>query len=241
MPSKNTKRKADEVAAEVMKLVKEQRGHPNEEAKKPPVGGPSMGQVLGWLNAVLAGEMEYDEALEQLKMYAAQMRKGYPALHKVLNKGALEFEPITLSPAEEAMLAEFKAFEERLHNQMSTLLAMPVTARQTQPQAPQPVAAGSNGHSEPPAPEQDLPFDLDGNGMRVYGYRAWVKAEMKTAMPTTQWKVRWDLPSVPMPSIGSPLTLPIDGGRLRFNVLDVEGDVMLLECLTMLPPVQRGG
>lgn len=228
---------------------------PSESRSNPT--GLDLHEIMVVLNRVFAGEIEYDEALQEFGLFTAEVRKAYPELYKALQRGskqteapAPQFRPLAEDPAWQQMMD----FQRQLEQKIATALAVPkemlvrerlgMTMASAQAEQAM-VAIPQNG--KPPSEEQgegdyNPAFDLTEDGQRIYGYRAWTKAEMRASIPGSEWNVRWDMwrgdTMVPMPNEGGPLTVPIEGGRMRFNVMSIEGDVMHLRFERLLPPKQ---
>ncbi len=213
--------------------------------------GPNLGQVMSTLNRVFAGEIEYDEALQEFGLFTAEVRKNYPELYKALQRGSAQAEakPLELRPLkEDPAWQEMVEFQHKLEKIFMTALAVPKEALVPQRlgmnlAVAQTEAVPQNGAGATAESEEDLPFGLTADGQRIYGYRAWVKGEMLGAQPGSEWNVRWDVERggelAPMPNVGGPLTVPMEGGnRMRFSVLEAEGNIMLLRYERLLPPKQ---
>lgn|SRR3990167_2334039 len=212
--------------------------------------GISLQHVMEVLNRVFAGEIEYDEALQEFGLFTAEVRKNYPELYKALQRGskqaeALPFELLKEDPEWQEMSRLMRESHARLERATTEALMLPkemLVPQRIGMNAAQIAEVPQNGSGVDSEEVYDLPFGLTEDGQRVYGYRAWVKGEMRGAQIGSEWNVRWDVEREgqlsPMPNEGGPLTVPIEGGRMRFNVVEINGTVMRLRFERMLPPKQ---
>lgn len=155
----------------------------------------SVTDVLDIFNAVFAGEKAYDEALMELDLHVALVRKQYPALYNALQS--------------------FGSFEQSGQQQATRYVESVVHA---------------NGGIRQPVQVADEPPQEE-----IFLYSEWSKLQGKMPLPKgVSHLVQWDN-DARMFGVGEPLTLRGSQARFRWQVLEVENDVMRVTQVAVLP------
>lgn len=166
----------------------------------------SVEDILSQLERVFAGEVEYDEALMELGLHTAQVRKAYPSLYAVLHGGASKH-PMPNSETTD-FAGMIQAVLEKINNNSDR-------QRQT-------VLSG------PSAPVEEVED--------VHLYSSWARSDAHNSRVGDEWSVDWDVPQVPVPSLGQSITLRGPSHKTRYTVKDLLSETtMRLETVAILP------
>lgn len=167
----------------------------------------SVDEIFSSLEKVFSGSILFDEALMDLGVFSAQVRKTYPSLYKVLSSvGSTEQKSTELGSSE---LSEVKALLVKLSE--TTISPVAGTAHISIPAAP-----------APPKTEEVL------DPANYPDYNAWATSSAKSSNIGDEHIVKWDT-RVVLPSVGGPLTVRTDLGRKRFTVVYVDGNTRLIK------------
>lgn len=176
-------------------------------------------EVLVSLEKVFSGEVEYDEALMELNLHTAQVRRKYPNLYKALAlANTVQGTVLEASPSNE--IAELKKM-------LSELAARPAV----QIPASHEVSVASQLARAVPNNAQPVPNEGQAEEqLTLYNYNQWAQQHAGTSRVGDEWLLNWDMPeTVPMPAYGAPLTVPTANGRFRFSVIGVDPDLRRLK------------
>lgn len=177
----------------------------------------SLDDVLGSLDKVFAGDVEYDECLMELGLHTAQVRKQWPALyHALLTAAPNSDEGSVLSEAQIGWIR--KALDVRPGD------ALPIKVRASETHSPLQV---------------DRPIDVP-----AMPYLLWAALDgpAHTTDVNKDWEIEWNVTTpdggeVPMPAGGTTITLRGASRRTRFQVLESnpETRVMKVRAIALLP------
>lgn len=174
---------------------------------------------------------EYDEALEELGLHTAKVRKTYPNLFK-----ALQFPSRVIVPgsADSGQLAS-----EMFVKIMEELKLSPSNGRRV--------------HSTPlpmyiPPPPQDkgavpLPIEVVEDteaAIKIMPYSEWAQGPARFAQVGQEYVYRWDIADVPAKQVTETFVLKNreDGGRTRFHVIAMVDDMSYqVKVVSILPAV----
>jgi hypothetical protein len=184
--------------------------------------------IFASLEKVFANEIEFDDALMELDLHTAQVRKSYPNLFEVLKSSRsnkveiVQVAPLTMNQFSTAMTD----FQRQWLEAVSKLLqSNPTTIYRSL------AAEQQSSQIQETKPLDDVP---------IYKYSEWVVKQMPDSTPGQRWAIRWDIPNVPMPNLTQPiLTLRRpEGDRIRFQVVGSRDDenIFELNTLKILPP-----
>lgn len=195
---------------------------------------PSMADVLKVLEKVFSGEQQYDEALEQLKLHVASVRKSYPALFEVMVSKIAKTEQITIGDVTRIVESTLLSVIDKIvpksqpgngvapHTSVIATLQQPVAVEEQDDEGPEVI--------------------LSDNGVVKHPYTVWVQDAPNTAIEGQEFYVQWDvntIESFKVLKLGEPFTLKGVNHRTRFSVEEaLEGDVYRVKAIAILPHVR---
>lgn len=168
-------------------------------------------RILGELEKVFAGEVEYDECLMTLDLHNAEARKKFPSLYKALSNKQIDPQQIDSGVA--SRLAEtVEQLRRELHD--ATTSPAPQNYQPQQPQTPS------------VQPKEELP---------IIDYDPWASegGPAKTSKKDDRFRVRWK-PGMPRPGLGEPWTLRGSTHKSRFTVENINFNEDEVAIVTMV-------
>ncbi len=200
--------------------------------------------VLAALDKAFGGEIEYDEALEQLQLYTSQVRKQFPALYQALlntaklrDQSSSEWQAAVSHALETLPTSMMVAAQAVIDNVTGQVAGLKAELGRVQVQA---VPAGPRLAPAPMPPDPDgtvLVSEENSSGIAAVEYDTFVQTQLVNVTVNKDYPIRWTNANVPLPTVGSSLTLKRqDGYRIRFSIVDWLGaDIAIFRSTAILP------
>lgn len=160
-------------------------------------GQEEIEKILNGLEKIFSNEEEFDVVLMSFNLHIAHVRKQWPSLFKALSSVPIGNQATSDSESvARELLATMKSLGYMGPNEALLRPSTPLQIQELEIVGPEP----------------------------IFAYTPWVTDHIKSRAVSAfkesdEWLVKWDIPNVPPPRVGEPLTIKnSEGYRLRFQV-----------------------